>query len=305
MVNKYQCTKCGRKFAEKRYLEQHGRRKVSCAQKYTCSKCFRVFKTQSDLTRHDNRKTPCVTDEIPVIAENNLENRCQYCNNTFATKGSLTRHLKTCNKEGNMFAIMQMLKEIKEDKPGQIVNNITNNNLYVGSNGRDFELCVFGDEDPQLLDIKKMQRLFIDEPQNFVEGVIREYHANPNLPQNHNVYFDVKKEQCMVFTRVMVNGIMVSTWQKKEIKEVSKDLVKKAIRYPTCMPLANGIRPNSAEEQQYCKSLQLITREYEHSDIDVENTKEILTKVTGQPGFFRMITDTTYVSSLLPLIHLN
>jgi hypothetical protein len=109
----------------------------------------------------------------------------------------------------------------------------------------------------------------------------------------------------MIFTTVIVNGVEVNTWEKKEIKEISRQLVTKAIRYPTCVPLAQNIRPNSMDEDRYVRGMQLITREYKHSEADLIKTKEILTNVSKNPGFFRMIDNTTYVTGNLPLIHLN
>jgi len=307
----YTCDNCGRKFKESRHLDQHHRRKTPCDKQFKCEKCNTFFPKKSLLARHENRKTPCAPEEIPIIYDDNPENRCQYCNKTYATKSNLTRHLKTCDKEVNLAVIMDMMikhegtmqqaiKIFNQQKPGSVTNNITNNNLYLNNT-----LCHFGEEDYTLLDQKKIQRLLLDEPQKFVPGLIRELHLNPSLPQYHNVYYDSKREQGMVFTRVMINGIMVSTWQKKEISSISKDLVAKAKRYPTCMPLAQGIKPNSIEEQRYCRGLQIVTREYEHTEQDLINNREMLTSITKNPGFFKMIEETTHISGSLPLIHLN
>jgi hypothetical protein len=254
-----------------------------------------------------DRVTPCVPDEVPVILDNNKENRCQYCNKTYANKSSLTRHLKICNKEVSMQAIMNMLKanneqlleQLKSGNGTTIINN-TNNSLYLDNN-----LCIFGEEDPMLLDPEKISKMLLDDPNKFVPRLLREIHLNPDLPQNHNVYYDFKKDQAMIFTRVLINGVMVSTWQKRDFKKVSQDLVDKAKRYPTCLPLAQKIKPNSMDEVRYCRNLQIVTKEYNHSEQDLIDNKEMLIEVTNNKGFFKMIEDTTYISGTLPLIHLN
>jgi uncharacterized C2H2 Zn-finger protein len=300
----YKCGKCFKNFSDNYHLTAHLKRKTPCDKIFKCSKCGKVFISQRHLDRHDNRVTSCVADEIPVIEDGNKENRCQFCNKTYATKGSLTRHLQICNKEVNMHAIMKKLDEVllaqKQNGTSVVNNNIVNNSLYMNTTP-----CIFGDEDFTLLDSKKMGKIFLENPQEFVPLLITELHANSDLPQYHNVYYDAKTDEAIVFARVMINGVMVSTWQKKPFVEVSKDLVDKAKRYPTCIPLAQNIKPNSMEEQKYCRSLEYIKKTYEHSDKDLENNKEILSKVTKLPGFFQMIEDTTYVSHMLPLIPLN
>jgi len=302
----YSCTKCKKSFKEKRYLDQHiSNRKTPCNKKYICTACRKVFDSQRHLDRHMKRVTPCAPDQVPVILENNVENRCQYCNKTYANKSSLTRHLKICNKDVSMKAIMKLLEEnnrrlVEELRGGNTTTIINNNTLYMGN-----KLCVFGEEDFSLLNQNKVQAMFLEDATKFVPRLIRELHTNPELPQFHNVYYDTETKQAMVFTRVMINGVYVSTWQKKDMSEVSKELVKKAKRYPTCTPLAQNIKPNSADEHRYCQSMQFVTREYKPSDEDFNDIKQTLTNVSKNPGFFKMIEDTTYVSGTLPLIHLN
>lgn len=281
---------------------------VPCYKKYVCNKCSHYFRDSTGLQKHLDRLTSCIPNEIPVIIDDNSENRCQFCNKTFATKSSLTRHQKICDKPANLAHIMSLVQAKMEAKvdaavaakmeqmqgtgntPTIVVNNNAQN-LYVGNN-----LCVFGEEDYTLLDQTKMQRLLLDEPEKFVPGVIREIHANSDFPQYHNVFYEPKTEKTMVFARTMVNGIEVTTWVLKEIAAVSKILVTNAKRYPTCMPLAQGIRPNSAEEDKYCRGLEIVTREYEHSDIDLANNKQILSTITDNPAFHKMVANTTYVS---------
>jgi hypothetical protein len=62
------------------------------------------------------------------------------------------------------------------------------------------------------------------------------------------------------------------------------------------MPLAQDIKPNSAEEQRYCRAMEIVTREYVHTDIDLETNKEILSVITENPAFHRMVENTTYIS---------
>jgi DNA-directed RNA polymerase subunit RPC12/RpoP len=298
---RFECTKCHKKFKEKRSLENHSKKLPPCHVVYPCNKCSKPFRSQRDLDRHLNRKTPCAPTEIPVIKEDNPENRCQYCNKEYVNKQSLVRHLKTCDKEANMKIIMEKLSDLKKQVGIQAINNTTINvstsqNLYVGNT-----LCCFGEEDYSLLDQNKIQTMLLEDAENFVPRLIREIHNSPDLPQNHNVFHEPKTNRTMVFIKKVVNGVTVSTWELRDLETVSQELVTKAKRYPTCMPLAQGIPPNSAKERQYCKSMQFITKEYKHSEADLIAIKQTLTNVTKNPGFFTMIEDTTHVSHLIPL----
>jgi len=304
----FKCEKCHKKFKVKRNLIQHLKKQIPCNLTYECTKCYKVFKTPRELTRHENRITSCAPTEVPVITDTNAENKCQYCNKEYANKQNLVRHLKTCDKEANMRIIMEKLMAPVMEKLDRLEkgsNNVTiiNNmeqNLYVGNN-----LCHYGEEDPMLLDHDKVQTMLLEDAKNFVPRLIREIHNNLDLPQNHNVFYDQKTDKAMVFTRKLVNGIMVSTWVLRDFKTVSQELVNKAKRYPTCMPLAQNIKPNSIKERQYVQSMLFVTKEYEHTEKDMEMNKKTLTDVTKNLGFFQMIEDTTYVSNLLPLIPLN
>jgi hypothetical protein len=283
--------------------------------------CRSIFKEERLLKCHLERKTPCAPAEVPVITNTNKENKCHYCSNTFTTKSSLTRHFKTCIVKKNPDIIRQLLlsneEVIEEVRNGMahlneqvnnikreqtVINNVNNisNNLYLRN-----ELCLFGKEQFGMLDQDKIQKLFLDDPHNFVTGLISEIHNNASLPQYHNVYYEPKTEQAMVFVSMIINGVIVNTWKMKSMKEVSIQLVTKAKRYPTCMPLTNGIPPNSAKEKRYDQSMNIVTQQYEHSEKDLIANIKTLSNVTKMPGFTEMVEDTTYISGMLPLIHLN
>ena len=90
------CNKCNKGFAEDKYLQRHQKRKTPCTAEHKCLKCNKVFKTNALLLRHLNRQTSCVIEEIPVVTNNNTENRCHMCGNYYSNKQNLNRHLKTC-----------------------------------------------------------------------------------------------------------------------------------------------------------------------------------------------------------------
>ncbi len=70
---------------------------------FKCDKCGKVFDKKCNLDTHKNRKKPCVIDPniVPVV----VIPKCVDCDKNFATKSSLTRHLKICPAKKNQNAI--------------------------------------------------------------------------------------------------------------------------------------------------------------------------------------------------------
>ena len=66
---------------------------------YKCNTCNKLFKYKSDYTRHTKRKTPC------KLENNNVKNfECSKCHKTYATNGSLNRHISNYCDDKTIFA---------------------------------------------------------------------------------------------------------------------------------------------------------------------------------------------------------
>lgn len=203
--------------------------------KHICNKCKKEFSRGTNLRTHLNRKNPCVPKEIPVITGNNEENRCQYCNNTYASKSNLRRHVQKCSMKNNQAAMIQVIlhklekieeenKELRQNQHMTINNNITNNvqnNLYM-----NVTFCSFGNEDFNKLDTGKVMNLLRGQVKDFMSKMIEYIHTDPDHPEYHNIFYDPSRKKAIVFTRISDNEM---SWQTRDFREVS-DVLTDRIR---------------------------------------------------------------------------
>jgi len=147
---------------------------------YKCERCNKVFNRKCNYDYHISRKYKCKIDATNKNAENNLpkaennlqntENnleiiKCEYCNKTFSTIYTCSRHKNTCKSKNNKLndLYVELLKQLKLQqeqiqnqnnkinvlekenkkikdkllKPNKInntTNNITNNNTTNNNN---------------------------------------------------------------------------------------------------------------------------------------------------------------------------
>jgi len=132
------CDDCGKKFAEKRYLDQHKQRKTPCTTRYTCRKCFHQFQNKTDLQRHNKRKTPCDKSIVEEVEIDHMQ--CQHCLKQYATKGSVTRHAKNCNARLGTKHVQTLMKNMERtinrlekqvNTQQSIIESLISENIYV------------------------------------------------------------------------------------------------------------------------------------------------------------------------------
>jgi hypothetical protein len=244
----YTCEKCGKKFKTKEYLRKHNQRKTPCNTVFKCEKCKKTFKNNLLLKRHKDRVTPCAPEEIPVITGDNEENKCHMCGNTYSNASNLKRHQKNCNVKNNPELLMQLLAE--KDKvitlQQQLINNgitpvvtninTTNNvtvnniqqNLYV-----NVTICSFGKEDLSRLDTAKVMNLLKGQVKDFIPKMVEHVHANPDLPEYHNVFYDPDRKKAIVYTPISDTEF---SWQSRDFNVVSAEITEK---------IKDHIRPGS------------------------------------------------------------
>ena len=279
---KYKCAKCDKTFSDNRYRENHNEKYPECDKKYECEKCYKTFERKDFLQRHMDRKTPCVPEKIPVITKGNPDHVCKDCGKDFASAYSLKRHMQSCDSDTNRSYILRILQELEELKANgsnrsTTVNNITNNNLTLQQNNVNLNVivCGFGNEDLSRLDISKIKQLIMDKAQEFIPRMIEEIHVNPQIPEHHNIYYDVPKAQLMVFKQ---NGEL-STWELADLDVVNKDLAQRIKQLAINNPILNSQFPTDADDADWNKFADGVHIINSTSAEDVlDKTKEVLAK---------------------------
>ncbi len=162
---------------------------------FKCSSCDYTSAYRVSVERHITKKKKC--GDNPTIIEVLTEIICEYCNNLYACKDSLIKHLKICKvkKEGIEEENRRLKKELKVAKEANKKlasiningnnnisnsnsNNITNNNILI-------QLRPYND--PKLPE--DMDDICEDAwiKQKSVPTYIERVHFNMELPENHNM----------------------------------------------------------------------------------------------------------------------
>jgi Zinc finger, C2H2 type len=296
------CDKCKRGFAAKHHLDKHNNRKIPCDVVFNCPKCHKTFPNGSELHRHMKRITPCVPDSVPIVTNNNEENKCHMCGNEYANAYNLRRHQKTCSVFKNPDIMMKILAEMSELKaensqlrqnqtqPQTVINgdvniqNTVENNMYV-----NVTICSFGNEDLSKLDSSKVMNLLKNHAQDFVPKMIEHVHANPEMPEYHNIFYDPVKEKAIVFAPISPSE---KSWQEQDFREISSQLTQK---------IKEHVRPGTgpyfdqamqAKDSETSNSIIRIVNnvDWERDEI-IEKNKDSLTQVSKNKEFLKLVAE--------------
>lgn len=273
------CPKCGKKFKDKSRYNNH-LANVQCDKVYKCNKCNQVFTLSTNLDRHlKDRKTPCVNEETHV---------CD-CGKEFSTKSNLTRHKIACtNKSDVMIAMIQNLTD-KIDKLENKSTNTTiiNDNRSINITYETVVLKPYGCEDLEKLDIEAVKKLLMNNPEKYAHTMIEMMHTNPEILENHNIYYKEETDEIMVYTHI--NNKL--KWEPRPLEIAAQELTEKSIRYLTSHPIAQNIKAGSIEETKYTDNMYLVTKQKKWNTAnDLEEIKRSLQLVTHNEGFLNMVS---------------
>ena len=297
----YICKKCQKSFTSQRYLKQHQNKKIPCDKIHRCNKCDNVFNTAYILRKHMERKTPCAPDLVPVIKGNNKENKCHMCGKTYSSKSNLKKHQKKCSVKDNPDLLQRLLEEqirsnelmskMLENRIGlPSVTNNNNNNIIVNNTQNNIYMNVtincFGTEDLSRLDTEKVLKLVKNHAGDFIPRMIEYVHANPDIPEYHNVFFDKEKGKAIVYGPVSDNE---RSWQSKNIKEISDQLTDKIQHHmhPTVGPYFNHVMQYKDSETAN-KIISLANGNLKTEEL-LEKNKDVLTIVTKNDHFIELV----------------
>ena len=289
----YKCNKCNRKFKEARFLKKHLNRTTPCDKIFKCEKCYKTFKEERFLNNHRNRKAPCIPESVPIVTNDNAENKCHMCGKTYANVYNLKRHQKNCSIATNPQAMQQLMsmvsdlkqevRELRQTQP--IVNNNTLNHINVQNNNLylNVTICSFGNEDLSKLDTAKIMQLLKNHADNFMPKMIEHVHANPDHPEFHNVFYDPRREKAIVFVPISDTEM---SWQARDFQEVSTDLTEKIKQH--IHPGAGPYFDQAARVKDYDTSNKII-QIVDASNWSAEDIKESLSKVQNNRGFMELV----------------
>jgi hypothetical protein len=281
------CPKCNKKFKEKTRYENH-RKNIVCDKKYPCLECNHEFTSAANLRRHTNNRITTCAETAELVTHLPLTCKCE---KSFTTKSNLSRHQKTCKYKSELEEMRERIEILEKQKSGNttIINNDNrsiNYNIVV--------LNPYGYEDMEKIDISKVKRLLLEVPDKYILRMIEMIHADPNLLENHNIYYNDIDDEIMVYTKIG-NKLV---WAPKSQVEAVEELSMKSKRYLKSHPLAQDIPRGSIEEDTYVRNMEQIQNI--NPNPDVEKIKESLSLVTKIDGFLNMV-DIHSTQALIPL----
>ncbi len=198
----YQCKKCLKEFIKKSHLDEHLNKKKPCGTK--------LINETNDF------------NEVVIIKEN--IHKCEFCNKNFSRSDNLKKHiLEYCKdkkiQENNITKLQDELTFIKElllknnsnnqittDSQNTTTNtkshntttnskNTTNTNSLNTTNSNNttnnvqVNICAFGKEDIDKLDIPEAMRVYLKSTGgNIIPNMLKYINLNEKYPENHNIY---------------------------------------------------------------------------------------------------------------------
>lgn len=186
---------------------------------FKCSGCDYKSELRKSIERHINKASKC--SDNPKIVSIEIDVSCNFCNKTFCTKPSLTRHLKTCKVKKK--DIQQELEKEKEKNAKlKEENNIlkalskkpstVNYNNQININLTPWNSPVLPDNVEKYYS-DALKKLFLSVP-----TIIKQIHFNSELPQNHNIC--IKNARSGIAK--VYNG---KEWESMDEKDVISSLI--------------------------------------------------------------------------------
>jgi len=282
------CVKCDKKFKDKSRYQKHIK-DIQCDKKYECPDCGNDFKKPGNLARHRDRVTPCVIPTDTINTKTSTEFECK-CGTTFTTKSNMNRHQKKCDYKSANTLILNMAKdmkamreELRELKRGTTINNTIINNDNRSITYTTVKLKPYGQEDLEKLDINIVKGLLMNNPEKYNHSMIQLIHANPNLLENHNIYYNKDSDEIMVYTSD-------EKWKSRSTVSTTSELTHKAISYLKSHPIPQNIPRGSIEETIYEKNMHIVLHQKDWNSHDsIANIKEVLSINTDKPDFIQMV----------------
>ena len=231
---------------------------------YECEKCLKQFRQKIDYTRHLNRKFPCKKlpqfaefgKNLPILANNNPENACEFCHKIFGRKYEVKRHHLIC-KSRKEHEHKEQIEKLKSDNAQALViktekiscinktKNINSNNNIQNNTTNNNILLSFKDTDMTHMTIPDWEKIMLRCCMS-VPACVKKLHFDPNKPENKNIiksnlnnkflkcYENNKWETCNQNDKIdkIYNSYstlleeLADKWEEDEVKHSSRAVLK-------------------------------------------------------------------------------
>lgn len=291
MSKRLKCPKCKKLFKEKWRYEKH-LETVDCTKTYTCEKCNASYKRKDYLASHNKRNPNC--DE--AIKTSKSDFTCG-CGKSFSTNGNLAKHKQKCVKKDDKSELTEMKEMMREimknnkelrDEVAELKNNkngvtyITNNDNRSINMYANITIVGNGNENLETIAPSTVRVGILKDRDRYVPDMVKRIHADPKLPENHNVYYDPQSESTMVY----VDDGKAKKWISQPLDVTAKQLTKKSIRYLTSYEMYKGLTSGTKTYMDLHKNIEYIVHDKKwDSSEDIEKIKEILSEVLKYEGF--------------------